>query len=362
MKKILYGTSALLVAGLFASAAEAAAPLALKINGNLNAWMGYTDFDWKAADGLYNKFDVATNGKIVFNASTKIDNGITVGGVAELKIGDTTDWDDVYVYGEGQFGKVILGATENAAVLLHHDAPNAAPLSTDDLFTWLGIAPAINVLDSTAINIDGNNQKITYLTPKFAGFSAGFSYIPGGNVKWPYSSNNAGAYDQSVARIGADFYNAWTLAGAYDAKVGSVNLGADIGVGSYNAAGQDAVTFISGGVSAEIQGFTAAFSLIHADFNAEDPGDLEDANAWELGFGYKADKFSASISWFENKNGDVKGGGVDKARTDIFKIAGDYKLSAGVDAFAEFAYIDTKNVAADDPSAWTLITGLGLTF
>jgi len=366
MKKVLYGTSALLVAGLFASAAEAAAPLALNINGNLNAWMGYTDIDIKAMDGMYNKFDVATDGKIVFNASTKLDNGITIGGVAELKIGDGNDWDDVYVYGEGQYGKVILGATENSAVLLHHDAPNASPLSTNDIVGWFGAANLGNavVLDSTAPDFDGNAQKITYITPKFAGFSAGFSYIPGDYAKQPFSSNNGGAYDKSVVDGLTDFYNAWSLAAAYDAKVGSVNLGADLGVASYNARGGKALVTYNGAISAEIQGFTASFSYMYADNNAE-TGELEDAKAWELGVGYKADKFATSVSWFTTKNGDIKGVGKDGAKVSILKIAGDYKISAGVDAFAEFAYLDTDKVVpagTDDPSAWTIITGLGLTF
>lgn len=363
MKKVLYGTSALLVAGLFASAAEAAAPLKLNINGNLNAWMGYTDIDADGANGLYNKFDVATDGKIVFNANTKIDNGITLGAVAELEIGEIADWDDVYVYAESEYGKAILGATENAAVLLHHEVPNASPLSTNDIVEWTAAYSPV-LLDSTAPNFDGNAQKISYITPKFAGFSLGVSYIPGAEVKAPFTSNEYGSYDKSVWNGNRDFYNAWTIAGAYDGKIGSVSLGADLGVASYNAVGGDAVVTYNGAISAEIQGFTAAISYIYSDLNAED-GEIKDASAWELGLGYKADKFSTSVSYFETKNGKTQGAGVApfaKGKVGIVKLAGNYKLSAGVDAFAEFAYIDTDKFSNDDPSAWTIITGLGLTF
>ena len=45
MKKVLYGTTALLAAGMFASAAEAAQPLKLSIGGYLNAFIGYTEME-----------------------------------------------------------------------------------------------------------------------------------------------------------------------------------------------------------------------------------------------------------------------------------------------------------------------------
>jgi outer membrane protein OmpU len=366
MKKVLYGTSALLVAGLVASAAEAAAPLKLNINGNLNAWMGYTDIDLDAADGLYNKFDVATNGTINFNAATKLDNGMTVGAVAELDIGSVNgmnggEWDDVYAYAEGNFGKVILGATDNVAVLLHHNVPDVSPLDNSDLVTWVGGAaiPFGLVIDATAPDFEDNAQKISYISPKFGGFSVGASYIPGANFVGAFGTAGA-AYDQTVVRMVPDFYNAWSVAGAYDGKIGGVSLGADLGISGYNVSGGDAEIYYNGGISAEIQGFTAAFSMIYGDLGASD-GELEDAMAWEVGLGYKADKFGVSASWFESKNGDIKGGGSDDTKLDIFKVAGNYKLSAGVDAFAEFAYLDGDD-GTNSASAWTIITGLGLTF
>lgn len=366
MKKVLYGTSALLVAGIFASAAEAAAPLKLNVNGNLNAWVGYTDIDSEVFDGQYNKFDVATTGTIKFHAATKLDNGLSVGGVAEVNVGHKIgeDWlGDVYAYAESNFGKVIMGATDNAAVLMHHEVPNASPLSNDDLMQWIGFTGFADVsLDSTAPDFDGNSQKISYISPKFYGFSLGVSYIPGADVKVPFAQGNNGAEDASVLRVAPDFFNAWTATAAYDGKVGPVLLGADVGVSSYNVSGGDAATLYNGAISAEMNGFTASFGYMYADYSAE-LGQLEDAQAWEVGVGYKADKFATSISWFESKDGDIKGFGSDDGKVDIFKVAGDYKLAAGVDAFAQFAYVDTKSsFFVEDPSAWTIITGLGLTF
>ena len=54
----------------------------------------------------------------------------------------------------------------------------------------------------------------------------------------------------------------------------------------------------------------------------------------------------------------------------MYQVSGKYKLGAGVDAFATFAYLDTnlKKDSAEvvdgstDKDAWTIITGLALTF
>ena len=134
MKKVLYGTTALLAAGMFTATAEAATPLKLTVGGYLNAFVGYTNLSEKDVVFDVNKFALGTDGEIAFNAETKLDNGIKIGAVAEVVIGtfasdrtfdDEQGWlDDVYAYIESKYGKVELGATDNVAKKLHNGAPN----------------------------------------------------------------------------------------------------------------------------------------------------------------------------------------------------------------------------------------------
>ena len=369
MKKVLYGTTALLAAGMFTAAAEAATPLKLTVGGYLNAWMGYTNISEKDADRRVNKFAIGTDGEIAFTAETKLDNGLKVGAVAEIVIGSTNRnqgyLDDVYVYAESKYGKVELGATDNVAKKLHNGAPDADPLDTEKIVDWLGFINIPVSLTDIAINFDGNDKKISYFSPKFYGFQVGASYIPGnvnGGFGFTNANNGNGAQANTVIKGNANFSNAYVVSGAYNGKFSNVTVGADVAYGNAKVSGGKGVDQYSFGADVGFSGFTvgAGYTLLDRNVNGR-----KNDQAFELGVGYENGPYAVSADYFVSKNGKVNGD--KRGKFQKYEVSGKYKLGAGVDAFATFAYIDLNDRAALGPTGdldkvWTVITGLALTF
>ncbi len=364
MKKVLYGTTALLAAGMFASAAEAATPLKLTVGGYLNAFMGYTNLSEKDALVSVNKFALGTDGEIAFTAETKLDNGIKVGAVAEVVVGtfaDEQSWlDDVYAYAESKYGKVELGATDNVAKKLHNGAPSASVLDTAKIVNWLGLEEVSVDLGSTTIDLDGNARKVSYFSPKFYGFQVGASYIPGADAVDAFEIARNGAREPStVVRGLADFTNAYVVSAAYEGKFSGVTVGADVAYGNFKPEGAKRVEQYSFGADVGFSGFTIGAGYTFADANAHG---VKNDRALELGVGYENGPYAVSANYFVSKDG--KEDGVKQGKFQKYEVAGKYKLGAGVDAFATFAYLDMDKEARvnDVDKVWTIVTGLALSF
>ena len=374
MKKVLYGSTALLAAGMFTAAAEAATPLKLTVGGYLNAFMGYTNLSEKDLDGdKVNKFALGTDGEIAFTAETKLDNGIKVGAVAEIVVGSFAKrqgWlDDVYAYAESKYGKVELGATDNAAKKLHNGAPEVGPLDNDKIVSWLGLAGSgyfggvAIALGSTTIDLDGNARKISYFSPKFYGFQVGASYIPGTRIVRAFDASRNGAMAPStVLRDDADFTNAYVVSADYEGKLGGVTAGADVAYGNFKPAGHaKSAEQYSFGADVAFSGFTIGAGYTFFDENRHG---VKNTKAFEFGAAYENGPYAVSANYFLSKNGKEdgeKGGKLQK-----YEVSGKYKLGAGVDAFATFAYLDLNKEARPEDTnvdkVWTVITGLALNF
>ena len=109
-------------------------------------------------------------------------------------------------------------------------------------------------------------------------------------------------------------------------------------------------------------GFTvgAGYTLLDRNVNGR-----KNDQAFELGVGYENGPYAVSADYFVSKNGKVNGD--KRGKFQKYEVSGKYKLGAGVDAFATFAYIDLNDRAALGPTGdldkvWTVITGLALTF
>jgi len=393
MKKVLYGSTALLAAGMFAAAAEAATPLKLSVGGYLNAFMGYTDLSEKDIGTPVNKFALGTDGQVIFSAETKLDNGMKFGAIAELNISNLqqTGWlSEVFAYGESKYGKVEIGATSNAAVKLHHEVMDASGVWGTDkskLVNWMGFAKYMNtphdvppfgpvsisdfdILDSTTVNEDGNAQKISYFSPKFYGFQVGATYTPGTRYARPFVGGS-GAMNSTVVAQERNFNRSYTVSAAYDGKVGPVTLGADVTYGNSlftgplpNGERNKAINEYAAGLNVGFSGFTFGAGYKLRDYGIKE---MKDSQAFDVGVGYENGPYAISASWFASRAG--KNIGYKMPKLDIYQVSGSYKLGAGVNAFATFGYIDL-NVESRlkeafgfaDQDAWTVVTGLALTF
>ena len=120
MKKVLYGTTALVAVGALAAPAQAADPIQIGVSGY---WYGYVGLEVDGQDDNIgepgaNKRSHALwhESEVKFSGETTLDNGITVGVDIQLE-GETTgdQIDENYIYIEGNFGRVELGEIDGAS-------------------------------------------------------------------------------------------------------------------------------------------------------------------------------------------------------------------------------------------------------
>ena len=127
MKKVLLGSTAIVAAGMIASApsAIAAEKMKLSVGGYMEQWFGFTSQD-DATGQDYSGFSTVSDGEIHFKGSTKLDNdnGIKIGVNVQLEAQQGGDQiDEQYMTVSGGFGQIIIG-DENSALYKMHYAPN----------------------------------------------------------------------------------------------------------------------------------------------------------------------------------------------------------------------------------------------
>ena len=86
MKKVLLGSTAIVAAGMIASAPSAIAAEKIKIGvgGYMEQWFGYASGDDNSTED-FSGFDVKSDAEIIFKGKTTLDNGISVGVNVQLE-------------------------------------------------------------------------------------------------------------------------------------------------------------------------------------------------------------------------------------------------------------------------------------
>ena len=126
MRKVLYGSTALMAAGAMAAApASAEEGLKLGLGGYWNSffWAGdYSEDDDDPRD--LNNTGIFNDGEVHFKGKTTLDNGITFGVQVELEGYTSGDQiDENYAYIEGSFGRLVIGGENTAAYMMQYGAP-----------------------------------------------------------------------------------------------------------------------------------------------------------------------------------------------------------------------------------------------
>jgi hypothetical protein len=180
--------------------------------------------------------EIQQEGEIQFTGSTTLDNGITVGVNVQLEAYAKSDQiDEHFVFFSGNFGRLVIGAENSAAYLMHYGAPGAVPghgLDSPNLFTMVAsagnAAAGASSPVATPVNITSDANKLTYFTPRFSpGFQFGVSYTPDTT---DVSRNGTGATvvsdtedvgQENIIEVGVNFVRAF----------GDVDLAWSIGYG-----------------------------------------------------------------------------------------------------------------------------------
>ena len=197
MKKLLLGSTALVVGGLMAAPAMAADPIKIGVGGyyTFYAVAGNASTTY-ATNGTYQSFNglfFQQEGEIHFSGQTKLDNGTSVGVNVELEgwnpssATSNAQIDEAFLFAFGNWGRVEVGSRDAAAYRMYYGSPSA-------LIGYGAIqhnhAAMINLAASTfnkayfhtttATNTAAwqDVNRINVFTPRFQGFQLGVGYAP----------------------------------------------------------------------------------------------------------------------------------------------------------------------------------------
>lgn len=355
MKQVLLGGTALVAVGTamgaMAQPALASSPISLSVGGWYENVITFSDQGGNLQDSQFRH-----EGELLFSGSTTLDNGLIVGFEANLELVNRPDgmMDEVFMYFEGSFGQLQLGANDGAAYQLHYvapyvglglNSPNFGPYNANG-------APTASYLGGS-----GLANKITYFTPKFSGFQFGLSYVPDDVDPDGTQSGNFGIRNKNLV---SQQENIVSLAAAYEREVGDLTLGLSGGYEFGSLQANDAAgTFDD--YKAYSLGLNIGYGPIlvggsYAKFNNGLAGD-NDGKIWDVGVSYTTGPWGFSLTHLNSKD---EGSG-DKMK--LYDVAASYELAAGIRLASGviFGDIDPAPAGSDD-SVVSFYIGTFLTF
>ncbi len=192
MRKLLLGSSAVLVAGV-AGTANAADPIKLTVGGYFkSAYQVVFDDDAEGEFGNERNTDgFFSDAEIFFTGSTVLDSGLEVGARVELEGETASDGeggdqiDEAWIWFSGGFGEVRIGSEDealaNACIVPPGGTGNFSAFSPNQWGANTGggffFGASSNSICS-GVDASSDAQKVVYITPSFGGFQLTVSYTP----------------------------------------------------------------------------------------------------------------------------------------------------------------------------------------
>jgi predicted porin len=213
MKKILYGTSALVAAGLLSSSPVLAAdPISLSLGGNIAVAFGWVNEDSAVGQPGFNDRDhaFAQSSEVHFNGNTTLDNGVKVTVSFELEGESQADnIDENWLrFSSDAWGTIELGGRDGAASKMVTLGP------------MVDFNHIVGVAEFTYINFGTNDiqfiagagrgsdsYKISYYTPDISGLQIGISYEPEPGIDGQGPTNAVTPDTATAAATGATSEN-----------------------------------------------------------------------------------------------------------------------------------------------------------
>jgi hypothetical protein len=283
MKKFLLGTTALIAAGAFVGAAQAAdddmmaGPVTVGVAGYTTGAVGFASDSDDSTRGqqIFNVFEFGVSG------STTLDNGITVAVSAQVgrSAGGDEAMDEHHTTLSGSFGSLRIGRTESAAFNSTVAAPGYGIGGMIGVnYVWFNTAGAhVNTYHSGALGNE-DAMKLVYTTPNFNGLTIGASYAP--------NNSDASFTGRSTDGMGEHTAVGMTYSTGF-MDGGSLTLGTGYETASNGGGGDDASAMRAGlNISVDQISFGGSMYDHDADGMQYDVGASWTEGATELGLQY----------------------------------------------------------------------------
>ncbi len=377
MKKRFLASSALVAAGALA-ASPASAGIELGISGYMNTYFSVASIDeYAGSPEDFNPTGLFSDGEVHFSGEFTADNGITFGAQVELEMfglansfGDTID--ERYIWVNTSFGQFYAGSQNTAAYQMHYAAPYAGlPINSGWATVFVPVPYAAGFdsafehpILSTYIDFGGDDNNVTYYTPRIYGFQLGLSYVPsltmnGDGKNYPVEADTETEYSNGFSAglnfvedfngFGVAVSGGWRWAQASDAVEA-------LGASDYAA--------LSFGAQFSYAGFTVGGSYaneydgLYTDFGGGYVVSTE-GEAWDVGATYGIGPWSFGVTYFHGAHeGDVATPGEDEFQAVQGGVY--YALGPGIDVNAGVMWVEYDTEDGFEQSG--IAGAVGLTF
>jgi len=375
MKNTLLGTTALVSVSLLAGPALASDPLKVTVGGNVVSGFYVIDAD-NVADPLVGgplTFQstavklVARN--IDIRAEGTLDNGMVAGVLAKLQLGNdwntlattinssTASFRQLYTYLEGGFGRFELGGVDGAAYKMHYTSPWFVPgngVDSPNIYN-----ASLSPWRATTFSLMATNaNKVSYFTPRLAGFQLGLSFTPDATVtpaanglllNGPYGGGGAG----TTSTVGEVFEGAINYAGSFN--------GVDIGIDGFYVMGETDAFGANPreygfGANLGFAGFTLGGAYYHSKDLAPVPVNIIGftpqatdgikTEVWTVGVSYATGPWTVGLAYLTGKD-DLSSTSARYVggKNHSWQTGGGYNLGSGVDVGLDLQYNKVRGYA-----------------
>lgn len=370
MKKGLFATTAIVAAAAAVSLAPQNA--AAQDDGGINLSVGgYYDFFYTLSDqdepadnetftndgGDFRSDRVRSEGEIHFSGDTTLDNGIQVGINVQLEAETSGDQiDEHYMFMEGSFGRVQVGAENSAPYLMHYAAPAEGILVNSPDFRPFRTSGLGVFQTSTYVVGSSDANKLTYFTPRIAGIQLGGSYAPD-TEETSGAAQSTGLYaDDAAGRaygIGANYVNSFNgfdvaVSGGYEMIENEqggddrddFSTGLNVGYGGFTVGGS--YRYIDGASAtaetADVGSVRTLASGLNIPANTEELSSEIEAQIFDVGVSYNTGPWGVSLTWLRGETEfDGFGGAEDTHDSAILGV--NYALGTGINVVGNVHYI-----------------------
>ena len=305
MKKFLYCTTALAVAGAFAlssvEANAAAKKIKIGLGGFMASEMGFGSnegsFEADTGTGVSNKrdsFNTVQDSEIYFTGSTKLDNGATISVTVQLE-GDqatTTDIDESYMKITGGFGDIRLGSVTGPVSTLKKTAPYVGfRLDGGDTNNYITVPTAVTASASTNATTSGDANKIVYISPVVGGgLRLGVAYTPSTTAvnTAPAVGGNAGTETQ-----------VYEASLSFESKFGTSDVKLDIGGEHVSGISTASHRRIRGGLNVTAGGITVGGGISktsNLNSSKSDTTNTDEGRVYDIGVKYATGAYTFGIA------------------------------------------------------------------
>lgn len=361
MKKTLLGTTALVAVGLLAGPALASDPLKVTVGGNVVTGFYVVDSDDVGGVSAQDTKVAVVARNIDIIAEGTLDNGLTAGVDAKLMLGSDfananaaanangfATFRQLFAYLEGGFGRFEIGGTDGAAYKMHYTSPWFVPgngVDSPNIYNSV-FSPFVRSSTFSLMATDAN--KVSYFTPRLAGFQLGGSYTP------EVSARNVKANGLGLVPSGAFTEEVYEVALNYAGTIGGLDLGADgfYTAGSSALANTDPEEY-GAGLNIGIWGFTLGGGYYASNDFTSVLGPVAGGGdeVWTVGLSYATGPWTVGAAYLKGEdNSDVS---VDRENT-TWQVGGGYNLGSGVDVGIEYQFINNKAPAVVDYDSQSL--------